>query len=527
MVGGSEARARLAFWAVLIASAGILTLCLHSVPLLDPDEARFARTAVEMFRRGDLVVPTFEGQPRLVKPPLVHWLQVFFFARFGISPWAARLHSVLATLASVVLVAWIARRRYGEEGALWAAASLATMPLVAACGRLGTLDALLALHVLAVVGLDMTGARERASYSGLASGAVMGLAFLIKGPVGIVLPLLLMMAGRTAAGREVVPRRTTVLAATAGCCAVVLPWALAFVRRVGFDTALGTLHAEAFERFFAGRVHNEPIWFYLPIVLVGFLPWSLPLVAGLGRAVRERRDPASATARYSGAALVVGVLFFTASRSKLANYLLPLAPFAALVVAWEVGREIKAASRSSLMPQLFAGAIAALALVLASAGVSRLEGDERAFAWVGAAVLGAGATAALGGLLAQRPRLVYGASATACAGLLLAAACLLHPAIGQRRSTRELVSAIPQLASGRPVVTVDMRVPSLTFYLDRPVEVVGLAALGPRLERSDDPLFVAGAADLSRLPDPVRRRLQEIGRQGKYRVFEKAKEPVP
>ena len=62
----------------MAAGALLLSLGAGSLPLLDPDESRFARTSVEMVRSGDLVVPHFEGQPRLVKPPLLHWIQSTF-----------------------------------------------------------------------------------------------------------------------------------------------------------------------------------------------------------------------------------------------------------------------------------------------------------------------------------------------------------------------------------------------------------------------------------------------------------------
>ena len=63
------------FWLALAAAALLLLINTGGVPLFDPDEARFARTSVEMIRTGDIVVPRFEGQPRIVKPPLMHWLK--------------------------------------------------------------------------------------------------------------------------------------------------------------------------------------------------------------------------------------------------------------------------------------------------------------------------------------------------------------------------------------------------------------------------------------------------------------------
>jgi len=101
MIGGvqaqesTETRAARALGVVVLAALLILLLGSLRAPLVDPDEARFARTSVEMLRSGDPVVPTFEGQPRLVKPPLAHWLQTVLFRTFGIHPWLARVPAML------------------------------------------------------------------------------------------------------------------------------------------------------------------------------------------------------------------------------------------------------------------------------------------------------------------------------------------------------------------------------------------------------------------------------------------------
>ena len=137
-----ERRFRVASWVLLAVVALTLVARSGSIPLMETDESRFARTSVEMQRAHDPVVPHFEGQPRLVKPPLLHWLQASLFATLGFSSLAARLPAALATLLSVFLVAAVVRRRFGEEGAFWTAAVLATIPLVVILGRVGTLDAL-------------------------------------------------------------------------------------------------------------------------------------------------------------------------------------------------------------------------------------------------------------------------------------------------------------------------------------------------------------------------------------------------
>lgn len=512
---------RVAFW-VLVAAAGILLLVRGgSVPLLDPDESRFARTSVEMLRSGDLVVPRFGGEPRLVKPPLVHWIQASLFSLAGPREWAARLHAAGATLGSILLVGWLARRRFGPEGRLWAVAVFATMPLVVVPGRVGTLDALLAVHVLAVVALDLVGEDGAGPYRSICTGALLGLAFLVKGPVGVILPLLVMLAGRTAAGRVVLPGPRSVLRAMAAWAVVVLPWGLAFIRRVGPDQAVQTFRREVFERYFAGTHHQEPPWFFLIVGAVGFLPWLAPLLIGFVRAWRSRREPVAQPAVYSAAGLLVGFLFFSLGRSKVASYVVPLAPLAALLVTWELGREIEAPRERTLGPALVSATLGACAVLLGLAGVPRLDGAEHAVAVAGTIYFAVGALVAATGVVFRRPRWVYGAAAGATAVFLSACVLVLFPAIGKTQSAAALVEAVPELSAGRPLVTVDVRVPSLTFYLDRPVEVLETAQLDDRMDHDDHPLFVLVDVDLPAVPPGVAGQLDEVGRRGKYVVFEK------
>jgi 4-amino-4-deoxy-L-arabinose transferase-like glycosyltransferase len=346
------------------------------------------------------------------------------------------------------------------------------------------------------------------------------LAFLVKGPVGVALPLLIILAGRTASGREVLPALSALLQGAAAWCLVVLPWGLAFLRRVGAGTSMTTLRTEALERFFAGTSHVEPPWFYAKIVAVAFLPWLAPLILALGRTWRMRRDPAARTAVYAAAGLAAGLLFFSLSKGKVPTYILPLAPLIAILVIWELGREIEAPHERSCGPTLLAATLAATSACLGLAGAFRLEAPWRSVALSGAAVYGAGAIPAFYGAVARRPRWVYATAAAAAGAFLLVVAVVGFPSIGRTKSAAALVEGVPELTSGRPVVTVEMKVPSLVFYLDRPVEVVPLSEFEARLGREDRAIFVLAEVDLPQVPASVREGLHELGRQGKFRVFE-------
>ena len=521
MQESTETRAARALAAVVLAAVLVLLLGSVRAPLIDPDEARFARTSVEMLRSGDPVVPTFEGMPRLVKPPLAHWLQSLLFRMFGIHPWLARLPAMLSTLGSLLLVAWVARRRFGNEGAAWAAAIFLTSPLVVVTGKVGTLDALLAVHVFAALALDMAEPNEAGPYRGAAVGALLGLAFLAKGPVGVILPLLAMLAGRTAASRSVVPRLRAATSAVLAMAAVILPWGLAFLQRIGEAGVESTLQQEVLDRYLEGTAHVRPPWFYAVVLAVGFLPWAAPLALALVRVVGDRRSPAARTALYAAAALLIGIGFLSLGKGKLPNYMLPLAPLVPLLVTWELGREIERRHESMRGPVLLTFTLAGMTLVFGAAAALPRVAPYAPIALTGAALYGLALLVAFWGLLSRSPRRVYGAAAVAAALFLMVVSATVFPRVAEGRSCRTLVDEVPALQSARPLVRVDVRAPSLTYYLDRVPELIQVSEVPARVARGDAPLLLVTEKDL-RAVLGMGIPLRLVRRVGRWSVFEPA-----
>jgi len=520
MQGSSERLSRRLVPAVLVMSALALGVGAASIPLFDPDEARFARTSLEMQRSGDLVVPTFEGEPRLVKPPLLHWLQASLFSIFGADEWVVRLPSIVATLVTLLISGWVARRRFGEQGALWTTICLATMPLVVVAGRLGTLDALLTLHVWAVVAYDIDrGGPEDGPRPSWPYGLLLGIAFLIKGPVGVILPLAMMLAGRTAAGRTVAPSFRGLAIGLAIWALVVLPWGLAFLTRVG-DRASATLKEEVWLRFFEGTAHVEPFWYYLPVLLVACLPWLVPFIAALARVVQLARDPASRTARYLAAAWVAGLLLFTLSRGKIPNYILPLLPAMAMLLSWELARELERPRKRIRPASMLAATLGAFSIAFGVWALSQPQGPLRTVAWIGAAAYGLATLATFPALIRRRPRHVWAIAAVAQSLFLSAGIAWVPAEISTRRTSAWLIEAIPDLRQGRPVAMVDMKLPSLTWYLDQIPEEIDLAHLDAQLEQDDGHLYVFDTRDWDRISSETRSKLSPLGHQGKFLVFE-------
>lgn len=515
-----EERGKLALLAAIAGALLVLFVRLGAYPLLDPDEARFARTSVEMMRSGDYVVPTFEGAPRVVKPPLMHWVQAWLFELAGPSEMLARLPAAASTFMSLLLVAWIGWRRFGVEGSAWAAAVFLTFPVVVLIARAGTLDALLSVHVLAVLALDLVQHDHTELQRNGVIGLLLGLAFLVKGPVGVVLPLLMILAGRTASGREVMPSFKTALTTTLALAGVVLPWGIVFLHRVGRANVIHILRSEVVDRAVGGTVHVQPWWYYLAVCLVAFLPWAGPLFLGTVRGLARWRDPDSPTGPYAAAAFGAGLVFFSLSRGKLPNYILPLAPVAALVVTFELGQELAHPSRRRGGSNLVATTLVALTIGLGAASAMSLESDARGAATTGAAAFGIAALVSLWGVLKSAPRIVYGAAALGSYCFLLAVVVGAPSIFAATRSAAPLVAAVPALRSSRPLVLVDTNLPSLTYYADRVPEKITGDRLAERLSRGDAPLIVIEDVDRDRLPADIRARLKEVAHSGTLRVFE-------
>ena len=518
--GRLEEKGKVAILATIAGALLLMFVRLGSYPLLDPDEARFARTSIEMMRSADYVVPTFEGEPRLVKPPLLHWVQASLFQLAGPSELLARLPAAASTFVSLLLVAWIGWRRFGVEGSAWAAATFLTFPIVVIVARIGTLDALLSVHILAVLALDLVQHDHKELERSGVIGLLLGIAFLIKGPVGVVLPLTMILAGRTATGRDVVPSPKTVATTALALGAVVLPWGLVFIQRIGAGNAFHVLRAETFDRAVTGTSHVEPWWYYLGVCLVAFLPWAGPLFLGTIRGLTRWHDRESPTGPYAAAAFGTGLVFFSLSKGKLPNYILPLAPLAALIVTFELGQELINPKRRRGGSSLVVMTLIALSVGLGAAAAGALEHDAKRAAYVGAAAFGLAALVALFGLLKSAPRIVYGAAAAGSFAFLLAVVVDAPPVLAATRSSARLVAAIPALRSPRPVVLVGIRLPSLTYYADRVPERVERERLAERLDRGDSPLIVISEIDRDRLTAGVRGRLRELARSGKLLVFE-------
>ena len=306
---------------LLVLTAALLLLRLGSVPLLGPDEPRYVRVAVEMHRSGAWVTPTLAGEPWLEKPVLYYWLAGAAFSLFGEGEAAARLPSLLAGVLLVGATALFGARLYGRAAGLHAGFILATSLLFFAFGRAASMDMLLAALVTVAIGLAALGVLRIAG--GLAipvAWGFAGLATLAKGPIGLLLPALVLGVYIIATREWRLMRRLLSPAGIALFLLVALPWYALVYRAQGqafVDVFLLNHNVQRFTS--AVHHHSGPIYYYLPILVAGLFPWSGLILSAFG-AARPRRSAADA---FVLVWLIVPLVFFSAAGSKLPGYVLP------------------------------------------------------------------------------------------------------------------------------------------------------------------------------------------------------------
>jgi 4-amino-4-deoxy-L-arabinose transferase-like glycosyltransferase len=305
----------------------------RSLPLVEPDETRYAEMAREILVRNDWVTPHLNFVKYFEKPPLVYWASALAYRVLGINEFAARLPSLLAAFGGMVLTALLAGRMYGRPEAILAALILATAPLYAILGQTLTLDMALTFFVTAAFTAVWLGyERGDRRWYRIAWVAVAG-GVLVKGPVAAVLvgaPVIvfLLIQGGWPALRAVADMRGAALAA-----ALALPWFVIvswrnpeFLRYFVVDQHL--------KRYLSGQEHGEPLWFYLPLLPAMCFPWGLlpildPQLWWQHRTWRQW----SAGTRLLLLWTAATVGFFSLSASKLIPYILPACPAVAVLLA--------------------------------------------------------------------------------------------------------------------------------------------------------------------------------------------------
>jgi 4-amino-4-deoxy-L-arabinose transferase-like glycosyltransferase len=309
--------------------------------LIGADEPRYAQVAREMLERRDFITPVLGGQPWLEKPPLYYWQAMLAYKIFEVSDWAARLPAALDAILLVLAVYFFLRRfRPGSEldGALITASSAG----IIGYARAASMDmALAAAFTAGMLGWWAWRESGKRIYLAVFYGG-MALGMLAKGPVAPVLAAVVIVLYAAAVRDWRVILKTLWLPGILLFCVIALPWYFAVqIRNPEFFQVFILEHNLA--RFSKDLYHHaEPLWYYLPVAALALVPWTVFVIAAMVQGIRWwwAWRPADAAGRdlenqfsvFACCWLVVPVLFFSISRSKLPGYILPAIPAGGLLL---------------------------------------------------------------------------------------------------------------------------------------------------------------------------------------------------
>ena len=453
-------------WLVL-AAAVALGWRLGSHRLLDPDEGRNAEVAREMARSGDYLLPHLDGLPYLDKPVVYFAAAAAAMNVLGPTEAAARLPAYLATLATLGLVAWFARRRWGADAAWLAALALATMPMPLAYARAAIFDSTLSLCTTAAI---LCFFEERPVLAWVA----MGVGALTKGPVALLVPLATVVPWTLLTGGDGSLRRLFDWRGVLAFAVVALPWFVAVATRIPMFPQYVFVR-ETWQRVMTPSFHRGgPWWYFLPILPVAAFPWVVPALAGLRNWrwgwLARRENPHAREAVFLACWVALPLIFFSLNHSRLPQYVLPLMPAIALAAARAFARE---GMGFAWRPFVACAAVLGLALVSLTrwmpAPIS-LTPAERAAIPPAALILGLALLLAGGvvALVGRRGSTLVAAAYGLAVALIPFAGARLLDAVGADRSAFALAAA---LRDKGVVVGVSAYPPSLPFYLQRHIYV--------------------------------------------------------
>ncbi|MGD8589955.1 MAG: glycosyltransferase family 39 protein [Chromatiales bacterium] len=294
---------------------------LHTVPLFDLDEGAFSEATREMFERGDFISTYLDGEPRYDKPILIYWLQAASVWLFGVNEFAFRLPSALAATLWTLAVFGFVRRLRDERSALVAAIITATAFEVSVMGRAATADALLNLLIAgSMFSLFLYWHEARRRWL-LLCYTLIGLGFLTKGPVAILIPLAVSFLFYLSKRRLRDWFRLVMdPAGIALFLAISAPWYLLQYFKEGDAFIQGFFFKHNIDRFQSPmEQHGGSLFYYLPVLLLAVLPYTSLLLASLTRSRRLLQDDLGLFCLlWFGFVL----LFFSLSGTKLPHYVL-------------------------------------------------------------------------------------------------------------------------------------------------------------------------------------------------------------
>ena len=307
---------------------------LGTTALTDPDETFYAQTAKEMTEEGEWVTPLIFGEAQFEKPIFYYWLVKLSYKAFGINEFAARFPSAVFGIIGVLGIFFMGRLFFSKLCGFFSALTLATCALYIVLARACVTDMVLGVFIMLSLLFFMLGWQGGKRYHYFLSAAMVSLAVLTKGPIGLFIPGLVVIIYILFSRQWKKVREVPVFWCVVIFLAISLPWYIAVTK----------VHGASFTSYFFGfqnitrflepehRIGSSP-FFYFPIVFGAFMPWAVFFPIAVWDMYKKKEDASGVKAHrlFLGAWFLVIFIFFSISRTKLVTYIFPLFPAMAII----------------------------------------------------------------------------------------------------------------------------------------------------------------------------------------------------
>ena len=488
-IHASRSRTTLVHLALLVLVAASFFVNSWGRDLWEASEPRYAQVAREVYEDGHWLVPHLGGEVYPEKPPLYFWLVTGAYALFGVTPSAVRFVPALSAAGVVFLTYLLGRRLYTPRAGLFAGLALGTSLLFMHLARYGKIDCTLTLLTTAALYLIAVAYFEgrRALY--LPAYVLMGLAVLVKGPVGFLVPvltlvvfLLIIKDARSLRGAHLLPGLAVVLA-------IVAAWLVPAGLVAGSDYINTILFKQSFGRVVASFAHQKPFYYHLTGFPPNFLPWIVFLPQAFVFAVRGKARRRLFPVVWFATVFV----FFSLISGKRSLYLLGLFPAAALLVglffddclAGRIGRRVLTVP-SILLAVLLVAAAVALLFLHRLVEIPDYSGVTPGLLIAPAVLLAAAGVVVLLAVLAKRHGAILPTVFVAMLALGLVVFVAVYPAMNEHKTARFICEDLLRARTDdAPVVLYGhgVRSGAYHFYTGLPViEIIEEDALAERLD---------------------------------------------
>lgn len=502
---------------VLAITTFIIFFNLGAFPLLDPDEPVYAETPKEMITYNDFISPRIYGEYWYDKPPMYYWLVAAAFKTFGVNEFAARFPSALLAVLCVMMIYRTGTKLFGSQAGMAAALVLATSIEYFYVAKGAVTDITLTIFLSAALLAFI----ERKYYLFYVCAA---LATLTKGPVGLLFPgaIVFFYLMATWNWREI--RNMKIPAGIIIYSLIALPWYIVMYQLHGavfLDTFIGFHNIT---RFTTAEHSKTAVWyFFIPVLLLGFFPWTAMLVQSIRASLREgiKRQPALLFFNVWAAFIFA---FFTLSNTKLVTYILPMYPPLALIVGWYIGKVLPKDNQKSLglgWPVMLT-ILVILLLGGLYAGIKAMPILASSAVLIGAIFI-LMAAIVWNAILQRKPMIAFWGQVVAMTTVAVILVAIMIPTMVSDFSTRDLAHDFNAVYDGKSqVYIVKFLHPGFTFYTDvYGNEVKSREELSNAINNNSSGYFIIGQSEYKGLGEKDRDMLKILAQSGKSLLLQK------